>query len=488
MTNQMVWLNVAKKLYDNKIAEPVIWLGDDIHLNNAIKLFGKKNVYQDLIHRHRNYKIKSTDYIGEYEEFFQSKNYLRAKDVAFKMMDRMDLYGSLNRLDREVYFHNLLILYLKRIYEVKPECFISAENPHDYPKYIIYEICNFLNIPCFKFYNWMLSPMIFLQNINSGEIINKKDEIPLNLDKKFINDINMFVENTKKNNSYQLYYMKTQRINEMMFPSILNFFKSDILGYVRDIKYNSEMLLKKIYNPINPYRLNFITRIYIKNKRRKNLLTASRQFNDIDISNLKYVYFPLHYEPEKTTNPDGGIFQDQFLAIVKLRNFIPKDVDIIVKEHPSQLFKKMNGTRGRSPLFYKLLNNIKGLKIIDPNFNSKHLIKNSLLTVTITGSVAIEASILGKKALTFGNPWYNGCPNIFIWNEGLLFNDVINSKQLKTALIIEFFIELKNKYSVPGFINGSQRKHHENYSSSKFDKIQDESVYNLIKSLFEKLR
>lgn len=481
-------MNVAKKLYENNIAEPVIWLGDDIHFNNAVKLFGEKNVFKDLIHRHRNYNISSTDYNGEYEDFFQSENYLRAKDIVFKMMDRIDLYGSLSRLDREVYFHNLLTLYLKKIYEKKPDCLISVENPHDYPKYIMLEICKFLDIPCFKFYNWMLSPLIFLQNINSSEIINKQDQIPINLDNQFINDIKTFVTKTKKDNNYELYYMKTQRFNETLSSSITSFFKSDLFEYLKDIKHNSEMFLRKIYNPINPYRFSFLTRMHIKRKRRKNLLNASKQFQKIDIDKLSYVYFPLHYEPEKTTNPDGGIFHDQFLALVKLRKFIPENVHIIVKEHPSQLYKKMNGSRGRSSLFYKSIKNLKRVKIIDPNYNSKKLIKNSLLTVTITGSVAIEASILGKKALTFGNPWYNGCPNIFMWNEELKFTDIIDSDQLDSSMIIDFFINLKNKYSVPGFINGSQRKHHISYSNFEFDRVQDESVYNLMKSLFEGIK
>ena len=40
------------------------------------------------------------------------------------------------------------------------------------------------------------------------------------------------------------------------------------------------------------------------------------------------------------------------------------------------------------------------------------LIKNAELTATITGTVALEASILGRKAITFGSTWFPGCPNI----------------------------------------------------------------------------
>ena len=36
-TGNEVWLNVAIELYKNKIAKPVFWLGDDIHLQKARK-------------------------------------------------------------------------------------------------------------------------------------------------------------------------------------------------------------------------------------------------------------------------------------------------------------------------------------------------------------------------------------------------------------------------------------------------------------------
>ena len=68
--------------------------------------------------------------------------------------------------------------------------------------------------------------------------------------------------------------------------------------------------------------------------------------------NCEFVYFALHFEPERTTNPDGGFFHDQFLAIIHLRKILPEDVNIFVKEHPSQFKVIDRGLKGRSPLFY----------------------------------------------------------------------------------------------------------------------------------------
>ena len=80
---------------------------------------------------------------------------------------------------------------------------------------------------------------------------------------------------------------------------------------------------------------------------------------DSNIENIKnekdFVYFALHFEPERTTTPDGDYFHDQFLALVTLRKIVPMDVLIYVKEHPSQFILKKKGSLGRSPLFYDLI-------------------------------------------------------------------------------------------------------------------------------------
>ena len=69
MTNQDHWFNLAKDLFDSKIARPILWLGDDVHYNKARDLFGK-DVIKNLILIHKPYMIDSVDYNGEFEDFF----------------------------------------------------------------------------------------------------------------------------------------------------------------------------------------------------------------------------------------------------------------------------------------------------------------------------------------------------------------------------------------------------------------------------------
>ena len=122
-----------------------------------------------------------------------------------------------------------------------------------------------------------------------------------------------------------------------------------------------------------------------------------------------FIYYALSFEPERTTNPDGGEFHDQAIALAKLRELVPKGVQIIVKEHPTQFYRIERGTRGRSPIFYNLLNNIDGITLVGDDIDSLELIRKSVFVSSISGTVGDR---LSWKDVDFGDAWYAGCPNI----------------------------------------------------------------------------
>ncbi len=68
----------------------------------------------------------------------------------------------------------------------------------------------------------------------------------------------------------------------------------------------------------------------------------------------RYVYFPLHLQPEMTTDILGGDYADQVLALEQLRILIPDDIAIYVKENPKQT------GRLRGEAFFDRLSKIPG--------------------------------------------------------------------------------------------------------------------------------
>ena len=93
------------------------------------------------------------------------------------------------------------------------------------------------------------------------------------------------------------------------------------------------------------------------NKRRQNILKELKKYtyNKFSLED-DFIYYGLHYEPERSTLPDGGDFHDQLIAILKLRELVPNEIKIYIKEHPSVFVKSIWGYRGRSPLLYRLIN------------------------------------------------------------------------------------------------------------------------------------
>ena len=486
MTNQDHWFNMAKQLYEDEVAEPVFWLGDDRHYLKAKKIFGD-NVIKMLDAVHKPHKIDNISYDGEYIDFFSSKNYSIAKERCFKMMDRIDIYYQLSRLDREVYFNNLVIWSLKKINQINPDVFVCVENPHSHAQYLIFEICNYLGIPTFKFNNWMPVPLIFLENIITGERIKKVSKLKSpkleNLIEQNIKDfISQIIEKKEK---FELFYMESHRKNNNFIRKIKNYILNGIIKDLKEIRFNTLNYLRSLYDPINPYNITFLTRRKIQRKKKSNLKKELNKVVEDFKYDDKYVYFPLHFEPERTTLPDGKEYHDQFFALVKLRNFLPPEIRIVVKEHPSQFLLTDRGPKGRSPLFYNLIKNIKNLTIVDTNTNSIELLLRSEFITTITGSVALEASILGKKTLTFGNTWYNGCPNTIKWNELLTYEEFKKEDIKSTDQILNFLFNLKNDYSIPVFLNFSQSKFFKDYNNLDFQNFQNESLVLLMKDFFE---
>lgn len=122
-----------------------------------------------------------------------------------------------------------------------------------------------------------------------------------------------------------------------------------------------------------------------------------------------YIYFPLHLQPEMTTDTLGGIYADQLRALEELCAAVPDDMIVYVKENPKQ------GVFMREPSFFDRLaaiSNAVYLPVTVPTFD---LIEHSRAVATITGSAGWEAMIMGRPAITFGNAWYNPLPGAHLW-------------------------------------------------------------------------
>ena len=198
-----------------------------------------------------------------------------------------------------------------------------------------------------------------------------------------------------------------------------------------------------------------------------------RYVQTVDTHQAKYVYFPLHYQPERTTNPEGGAYYDQFQALAKLRSILDDDVAIYIKEHPAQFWPNRNGGCARNNDYYRNLRAIEGVCFVDTAHDAFDLIDNSLFVATITGTVGVESIARGKPALVFGDPWYRGMP-------GSLHIDAVTDAQTlreflasTDAVAFEDLVDFCHRIfsaSVYGVINPSNEKY---FKQSMHHRVKD---------------
>ncbi len=141
--------------------------------------------------------------------------------------------------------------------------------------------------------------------------------------------------------------------------------------------------------------------------RRVRRMMSSRYATLATLGAKRFVFFPLHTEPEVSLLVYGRPYVNQIEVIRMLALSLPLDTVLVVKEHPWMVGK-------RSISAYEKMLNIPRLHLADPRIEARDLASRAALTVVITGSVALEAAILGRPVLTFGECPYNLLPDSMV--------------------------------------------------------------------------
>ena len=102
-------------------------------------------------------------------------------------------------------------------------------------------------------------------------------------------------------------------------------------------------------------------------------------------------------EPEATILMYSPWIQNQIEICRLISQAMPPDVWMLVKENP-----KMAGVR--SPKFFRQLKSIPNLRYVHPSVNPYVMTAKCDLTITLAGTAAIEAKLLGKRIAMLARP------------------------------------------------------------------------------------
>ena len=129
--------------------------------------------------------------------------------------------------------------------------------------------------------------------------------------------------------------------------------------------------------------------------------------------NQPFIYHALHYQPEKSSCPEGDVFTNQFLVVDLLSKCASPGWNVCVKEHPFQWEMEGSGELTRSVQFYDDVAALPNVQLVPQSYSPFDLIDHARAVATLTGTSGWEAVMRGKPALVFGHAWYRDCEGVF---------------------------------------------------------------------------
>lgn len=215
----------------------------------------------------------------------------------------------------------------------------------------------------------------------------------------------------KFRNDYSVFFSvinKKQSFLRLAYRAIRNFIYTKI-------KLNDRI---KIYNNIKYWISSYNTPW----RKMKNLFCYRLEgvkFIDTIPENEKYLFYPIHLEPEAVVSYLGdNIYSNQIKLIENIAASLPPGYFLYVKDHPHEYAY-------RSADDYKRLMNIPNIRLLNQWIPGKAIVAKSDGVVTINGTAGLEAMLMNKHVFCFGRNQYSFVPRI---------NFVKNIRDLKDVI------------------------------------------------------
>ncbi|HEY2871667.1 MAG TPA: hypothetical protein VGJ56_07100 [Reyranella sp.] len=120
----------------------------------------------------------------------------------------------------------------------------------------------------------------------------------------------------------------------------------------------------------------------------------SRYFSPFETSppNERYVLYPLHHQPESSIDVYGSLNSNQLALIDTVSRLLPVTHRLWVKEHKGAIGDRSLG-------WLRQVKALPNVRLIDPFRDIFSLMKGADLVLTVSGTVAYEAALLGVSSV-----------------------------------------------------------------------------------------
>jgi len=327
--------------------------------------------------------------------------------------------------ERKSYYYDMLKYWNTAINRLKPDLFVSVSLPHTADSFILYLICKYYYsidvlfidpVPLLNMHYHLIGNSIealhtpFIKLYESDETLVPTPEV--------LEYLAMSRDGTTPQHIVEDWLKSANASSIFRWKLFIRFIISTLLKGTGFRK--SEVAWKKNRKPyyLPDSRMNqleyFLFIELLRNKNKRLLKYYQPLCVEPDFKK-NYIYFAAAYQPEARTNTNCGIYEDQFLVLDILSSIIPKDWVIYYKENPSTFENSpwAKGALRRDKYYFQRVNAYKNIELISSEISTFKLIDRAQAVATVGGTVAWEAAVRGKTALSFGSVWYMGCKSIF---------------------------------------------------------------------------
>ncbi|MBT6051899.1 MAG: hypothetical protein HOI47_27530 [Candidatus Scalindua sp.] len=341
-------------------------------------------------------------------------------------------------------FSGLLKQYRTIFHEYKTNIFLPAIAMGGIDVFIFEQICKEMKIPYIVPSNVRVKNLFAFSSDVQLRFSHIDDTCKALIEGRIVLDISkaevLYNELIGELKDPQYFDRMNSRFNIVYFNSFLSKLKlmlagvksimGELLGWYRTRKLRRSDDIRRQPNNISTLFSNIS--IGLRSLYQKYVLTNSK-FSTPLKKDQKYIYYPLHINPEYSTQIQGTMWLDQSHLVELLAKSIPFDWKVLVKEHPGTLVARV-----RPLSFYKKLKKIPNVCIAPIGADMHQLISNAEMIAVITGTAGWEAILRGKPVITFAdNMWdvldlSRKCTNIETLSRDI-YDEICRIKQISPA-------------------------------------------------------
>ena len=338
------------------------------------------------------------------------EDFLRLKSQVLSMLNRHDTTGAFRLVDREIFFYETFFgLGGLMIWHGVSHAFFEI-TPHVVLEFIAFWLAKKLGLR-----------VLFLQPVPVAGISIPRQDIDERFPTDGVLDLNpavqdkstqvklqldSFVERLSAGNAFwvQRYVGPELKKLDRRRPQLLKKFRRFL-----ELSDNSNSAGVPGISNLPAQVFGLLQSVLIWAHRSSFELTRKSNSNET-LPAEPFLLYAMTHEPERTWFPEALPWESQFECIAALASMNLGSRKVLVKEHETQYVPGRVGYGSRSAHFYRVVETLPNVKVLSSQMGAQSVLALSEGVVSATGTICVEAALMGKPAYYFGSPWWEGFP------------------------------------------------------------------------------